>query len=160
MTINVRAAGSEDVQALVVLNRSVQELHLAHQPDYFKDADSRSVADWFSSMLQNPDVRVWVGEVGSVPAGYALTMTRDRPENAFCFGRRFCEIDQIAVSPAFRRRGVARALIQRVLEDARLRTLPDVELTSWCFNGDAHESFRALGSRRRSLASGERVHDV
>jgi ribosomal protein S18 acetylase RimI-like enzyme len=88
---------------------------------------------------------VWVAEVGSVPAGYALTITHDRPENVFSFGRRFCEIDQIAVSPVFRRRGVARALVERVLEDARLHAIPDVELTSWSINADAHDTFRALG---------------
>jgi ribosomal protein S18 acetylase RimI-like enzyme len=130
--------------------------HVTHQPDYFKDADSGWVADWFSSMLQNPGVRVWVAEVGSVAAGYALTITHDRPENVFCFGPRFCEIDHIAVSPAFRRRGVARALIERVPEDARLRALRDVELTSWCFNGDAHKTFRALGFMQKVIRFGRK----
>jgi len=155
----VRQAGSEDVPALVVLNRSVQKLHVAHRPDYFKDADSGSVAEWFSSMLQNPGARVWVGEVGGVPAGYVLMIAHDRPENAFCFGRRFCEIDQIAVSPAFRRRGVARALIERVLNDARLRALGDVEprgaLTATRMKASAR-----LASRRRSLASREKLMNV
>jgi len=156
MTINVRQATSDDVQALVVLNGSVQELHVIHQPDYFKETAPRSVADWFSSMLQNPAVRIWFAELGGFPAGYALTVAHDRSENAFCFARRFCEIDQIAVSPVFRRRGVARALIERALEDARFRAFPEVEVASWCFNTDAHEAFRALGFTQKVTRFGRK----
>jgi ribosomal protein S18 acetylase RimI-like enzyme len=158
--IAVRQASSDDVEALVVLNRSVQELHVIHQPDYFKNADPKSVADWFSSMLRNPAIRGWIAELESVPEtvpiGYALTIVHDRPEHPFRFAHRFCEIDQIAVSPAFRKSGVARALIERVLEDARLQAITDVELTSWCFNSDAHEAFRALGFTQKIVRFGRK----
>lgn len=126
----MRQAGSEDVEALFVLNRSVQELHVIHQPDYFKHADPK---------VRRRLVQLDAGEFGcprvergeSVPAGYALTILHDRPEQPFRFAHRFCEIDRIAVSPEFRGRGVARALIERVLQDARLHAIEDVELTSW-----------------------------
>ena len=96
-------------------------------------------------MLQKPAVRAWIAESDGSAAGYALTIIHDRSENAFSFGRRFCEIDQIAVALPFRRRGIARALVERVLEDARSRGISDVELTSWSFNTDAHHAFHALG---------------
>jgi ribosomal protein S18 acetylase RimI-like enzyme len=145
MTTRVRQAGAGDAELLADLNRSVQELHVAHRPDYFKTADAIAVAGWFRSKLKDSDVRAWIAEWDGSVVGYALTITYDRPENAFGFARRFCEIDQIAVSPAFRRRGIARALVERVLEDARLRAIADVELTSWCFNTEAQDAFRALG---------------
>jgi ribosomal protein S18 acetylase RimI-like enzyme len=123
-------------------------------------------------MLRNPAVRVWVAELESVPGqrafpgqrtfpvGYAFTILYDRPENPFRFAHRFCEIDQIAVSAEFRGRGVARTLIQRVLEDARSNAIADVELTSWCFNGDAHEAFRALGFTQKIVRFGRRADDA
>ena len=107
MTITVRQADVGDVEALVALNRFVQDLHVAHQPDYFKQTDAMLVADWFRCMLRNIAARAWIAESGGCPVGYALTITYDRPENAFCPARRFCEVDQIAVSTAFRRRGVS-----------------------------------------------------
>ncbi len=157
MTIAIRQADVGDVDALVALNRFVQDLHVAHQPDYFKQADARLVADWFHCMLQNIAARVWIAESGGCPVGYALTITYDRPENAFCPARRFCEVDQIAVSTAFRRRGVARVLVKRVLEDARSRAIFDVELSSWSFNADAHHTFRALGFREKSVRFGRKT---
>ena len=58
---------------------------------------------------------------------------------------RLLGFNQLAVSPAFRRRGIARALVECVLEDARSRGISDVEVTSWPFNTDAHDAFRSLG---------------
>lgn len=145
MTTCVRLANHRDVELLVTLNQVVQELHVAARPDYFKQVDAREVAAWFRSRLQKDTVRAWIAEYKGSLAGYALTQTFDRAENTFCSARRFCEIDQIAVAPAFRRCGVARALAQHVLDDARARGIPEVELTSWSFNHQAQAAFRALG---------------
>src|SRR4029077_11956113 len=99
--VSLRQAGLDDGEVLAALNRSVQELHVAHRPEYFKRPDAASVAEWFRSMLQNPAVRAWIAESDGAPAGYALTIVHDKPENAFGYARRYCEIDQIGVAPAF-----------------------------------------------------------
>jgi ribosomal protein S18 acetylase RimI-like enzyme len=151
MAISVRHADSADVGALVALNRFVQNLHIAHHPDCFKQADSVLVADWFHCMLRNTAARVWIAESEGSPVGYALTITYDRPESAFSHARRFCEIDQIAVSPTSRRRGIARALVERVVEDARSHAIYGIELSSWSFNTDAHAAFRSLGFAEKSV---------
>jgi hypothetical protein len=66
MTITIRQAGVGDVEALVVLNCFLQELHVTHRPGRFKQADGISVADWFSSMLRNTaaDVNDWALQAG------------------------------------------------------------------------------------------------
>ena len=145
MSVNVRQATVDDVDDLVALSRCVQELHVAHRPDTFKDADSDYVAEWFNSKLQDPAVRAWIAESDGRPVGYVLAINHDRPENTFCFARRFCEIDQIGVLPAFRRKGIARLLVHQVLEYVQSEDITDVELTSWSFNSEAHDAFRALG---------------
>jgi ribosomal protein S18 acetylase RimI-like enzyme len=152
--ISIREAGAEDGDILVRLNRSVQELHAAHRPEYFKPPDPAAVADWFRSMLENPAVRAWIAEWDGSPAGYALTLVVEKPENAFGYARRFCEIDQIGVAPEFRRQGIARALVERVFEYARRRGIAEVELSSWHFNEEAHDAFRALGFREKAVRFG------
>ena len=47
----------------------------------------------------------------------------------------------------------ARALVECVLEDARSRAIFDVELSSWSFNVDAHDTFRALAAINDFLAA-------
>ena len=36
-------------------------------------------------------------------------------------------------------------LVQAALDEARRRGIRDIELSSWSFNGEAHETFRRLG---------------
>jgi len=61
------------------------------------------------------------------------------------------EIDQIAVDPVWRRRGVGRALMAAALAEADKRGLRYVELFSWAFNTDAHTLFRGFGFEPRHL---------
>ena len=147
--LEVRPAGVDDITALVNLNRFVQDLHFMNVPQRFRPMDEKAVSGWFRSMMDIPDARAWIVESMGSPVGYVLAVTYDRPENPFCHRRLFCEIDHIAIAPAFRKKGLARALVERVLGDALSRGIQDVELSSWCFNNEAHAAFDALGFRRQ-----------
>jgi ribosomal protein S18 acetylase RimI-like enzyme len=147
MTITVREAQERDVDLLVDMNRIVHDLHVAAVPAYFRHPEPGAVAELFRSKLRRPEVRVWIASIGEVPVGYAVSVCRERLESAICLARRFHELDEIAVSPAHRQSGVARALVERVLADARAQGVRDVELTAWSFNSDAQAAFEALGFR-------------
>jgi diamine N-acetyltransferase len=145
--ISVRQAGEGDVELLAELNRFVHEVHLNRMPQRFKPAETDAVSEWFRSMIQKPAVRAWIAESDGSAVGYVLATTCDWPETPFRSRRMFYQIDQIAVSPGFRRKGLARALVDCVLADARARGIQDIELNSWFFNTEAHDAFRALGFR-------------
>ena len=154
MAITIRDADESDVDLLVELSRIGQELHADALPAYFERHESRAAAAWIRSRLGRAESRTWIARAGDVPVGYVVAVVRDRPGDARCKPRRTCEIEEIAVSPAHRRQGVARALVDRVLADARARGIRDVELTSWSFNADAHRAFEALGFRPRIVRFG------
>lgn len=143
--ITLRRANGDDAQTLAVLAQSVHELHVAAVPHHFKPVDSEPFADWYRALLARDDVRAWIAFSGDVPVGYAVAIAYSRPENLLALARSYSELDQIGVLPSFRMKGVARALVEMVLEDARARGIRDVELSSWSFNQDAHKAFAALG---------------
>jgi GNAT superfamily N-acetyltransferase len=147
----IRRALPGDERRLAELNVFVQMLHAQHRPDFFKAARLDDVADWFASLLPRPHVHIWLAEVDGVGAGYVLVLQQERAENPFCLARRWHEIDQISVEPRSRRQGIARALIQKALAEAALDAVTDVEISSWSFNLDAHETFRRCGFRPRML---------
>lgn len=141
----LRSARSGDEEVLADLNRFVQTIHIARRPDYFRPTWAADVAAWFEALLRNPVARIWIAIEEGRPAGYVLAFHYERPENPFCLARRWCEIDQIAVDPSRRRRGIARALIQEAIQNAAADGIRDVELSAWSFNDEAHETFRRLG---------------
>jgi len=157
MLITIRDADAGDVEVLADLSEGAQELHAGALPAFFKKPERGAVVDLFRAKLERGDVRAWIAEVDGMPAGYAVAAIRERPENALCHPRRLFEVDEIAVSVAHRRQGVARALIERVLTQARSEGIREVELTSWSFNVEAHAAFRALGFGPRVIRFGRDV---
>ena len=149
--MKVRRAVVGDEQALAALNRFVHDLHAARRPDYYKTTRVEDVAAWFRERLESPIPAAWIAEENGVPIGYVLALFYDRPDNAFRQARQWCEIDQIAVDPAWRRRGIGRILMDAALDEARARAISHVELSSWAFNTDAHAMFRRLGFEPRMV---------
>ena len=149
--MTVRPAFAVDAPILALLNHFVQDTHVARRPDYFRETQTDDVEAWFRSLLRTPDSAAWIAEEDGAPIGYVLVRFHERPESPFVFVRRWCEIDQIAVDPAWRRRGVGRALIRAALDATRERGVRHVELPSWAFNDDAHEAFRRWGFAPRLL---------
>jgi ribosomal protein S18 acetylase RimI-like enzyme len=149
--IAVRAARTGDEVALAGVAAVVQALHFAERPDVFKPVNPDGLREWFRAAINDPAKRIVVADVDGVVAGYAVVLDGERHESAFAAGRRWREVDQLAVLPSFQRRGVARALIEHVAATAVADGISALELNTWAFNRAAHEAFRRLGFRERSL---------
>jgi GNAT superfamily N-acetyltransferase len=146
--VATRRAVLGDEEVLAELNAVVHDLHVTHNPGYFKPTERHEVATWFRALLEMPTVRIWIADVEGAAAGYAAVFLHERPANLFCHPRRWLEINQLAVRPERRRAGVARALVAVVLRAADADEIAEVELSTWVFN-DA-----ASASRPGSSASG------
>ena len=145
MNITIRRAISGDETVLAELNAFVHELHVANNPAYFKPTIHQEVVAWFQGLLDNPGARIWIAEEDGAAIGYLVARLSERAENVFGRSRRWLEIDQIGVRPNWRRMGVARGLVDVVLQAAESEGIRDVELSSWVFNSEAQEAFRKLG---------------
>jgi GNAT superfamily N-acetyltransferase len=150
----IRRAVLGDERTLAELNAFVHDVHVISNPAYFKPSVREEVIAWFLGLLEKSTVRIWVAEVDGVPVGYASTFLHERAETAFCHSRRWLEVDQLGVRPDWRRRGIARALVQVVLGMAKDEGIREVELSSWVFNNAAHDAFRRLGFTPRVVRFG------
>jgi GNAT superfamily N-acetyltransferase len=145
MDLEVRRARLEDIGPLVALQREVQELHLVNRPADFKPLNDEEVTGWLRGVLQSEEAAIWVAVATGKIVGNAVAMRKHRAEHTYSPARTWCEVDQIVVTRAQRRKGIARALLQAVVDDARAKGIAEIELTSWSFNTDAHRAFEAFG---------------
>jgi diamine N-acetyltransferase len=145
----VRGASVGDAETLAALNRFVHDTHLVRRPDYFTPRRVEDVSAWFRERLDHVSTAAWIAQEGDAAVGYLLMFVHERAQNPFRHARRWCEIDQIAVDPAWRRRGIGTALMTAALEEASARGVRDVELSSWAFNSDAHAMFQRFGFEPR-----------
>ena len=149
--MKIRLAVPGDEPTLAALNAVAQDAHVAAHPEVFRPARLRDVTDWFGAFLKSPTAAAWIAEEGGAAVGYITAQYQERPEGPFTFARRWCEIDQLVVVSTHRRRGVARALIDAVVADARANGVREVELCVWEFNEAAQAAFRRLGFAPRHL---------
>jgi GNAT superfamily N-acetyltransferase len=154
MAVSVRLARPGDESALAGLNAFVHDLHLANHQRHFKPARLDEVAHWFGTMIQQFSVRIWIAEERGVPIGYASVVMREEPETPFRHARRWYEIEHIAVQPSRRLLGVARALVQAVVESALGGGIEEIEVTSWTFNEGAQVALRKLGFSPKNVRFG------
>jgi GNAT superfamily N-acetyltransferase len=141
----VRAAKTHDLAALTKLNGDVQALHFASRPDQFKPVDLRQIEGWVDDLLRSPSTKVWVAELDGAVIGYAVAVQRERAETPFLHERVWWDLDAIGVRAENRRTGVARALVERVVSEARAQGIAEIELNSWAFNAAAQAAFGHLG---------------
>lgn len=130
---------------IVRLNRVVQDLHAAQEPQCFRPFDAAAVTHFLQQALQEPSVIVLLAVDGEKPMGYVLLRMHDRPGNAYALPRKFIDLEQIAVDPDARKRGVGTALIDESFAAAKSLGYTDVELSVWHFNEEAQRFFRRMG---------------
>ena len=145
MEIEIRAATLGDAAVLGGLCASVQELHLTAHPEVFKPVDVAGLERWFRDILASGAAKIWIAATKNAPAGYVLVVDQRSGDSVFCYERRWYELQQIGVAPEYRRRGVARALVGRVIESAAAENVNHIELNTWTFNQAAQTTFQNLG---------------
>jgi diamine N-acetyltransferase len=142
--ITIRLSTPADLEALARLNRMAQDLHVEHEPRYFKAIDHDEIRHWFQAFLGNPGARIWIAELDGVALAYAAAQVRARDPNPFSPGIRWCHV---AVVREHRGKGIARRLLEEVSNAAASDGATELQLSTWVFNADAQEAFARLGFR-------------
>lgn len=143
--MDILKANAAHLKVIVTLNRVVQGLHAKEEPRRFRLFEEGAVTKFFQCALDDPAVTVLLAIDGDKPLGYALLRVQNRPEEAFSLPRSFVELEQIAVDPESRKRGVGSALIDEALAVADSLGPGDLELSVWDFNSDARRLFQRKG---------------
>ena len=142
MAVLVRPASEADLDAIVELNRFVQQLHADLHPDDFKQApDADGVRAFFVARLS----AIAVAESESAIVGYVWYETQSLPETAFSPAKSRLYVHHLSVAPSARRRGVAAALMRHVERLASVRGLSEIVLGAWAANKVALRFFAAQG---------------
>jgi len=146
-TLTLRAATEGDVDAYFSLFREVQAPHVAERPDLFQpaeltDAFRAHVADAVKA-AHKEIVIAWLGDVAVGAVHYEMSSLD--PTGVYLIDRPMIWIESIAVLPAYRGKGIGRALIALVREVAARHGIADLGLEVWSFNEDARKAFEASG---------------
>jgi ribosomal protein S18 acetylase RimI-like enzyme len=160
MTISVRVASAADIDAIVRLNRDVQQLHAELEPSFFKsDFDNEEVAAFFAAKLALSENHIRLADGGDGPNGYVWFEVQERPETPLTLARKRICIHHLSVQPRARRHGIASALLRQVEAEALIGGITSIALDTWAANGSARSFFEARGFTPFNLSLGKRLND-
>jgi ribosomal protein S18 acetylase RimI-like enzyme len=146
MNIAVRRASEADAEVVSLLNADVQSLHASAVPTRFKPLGPDTFpATAARRLLVNPSNLVFIAELDSEPAGYAYAEVVHLPESPLRHAWDEVHLHHISIRPAYRRKGVASALLDYVRAAADEIGISLVTLQVWSFNEGAQAFFRRQG---------------
>ncbi len=124
MPVAIRKANTADAEILSSLNVDVQAIHWTALPSQFRPPGPNTFPPAAAAALvAQPGSLVFVAEVDSLGVGYAYAEVIHRPETSFRYADDLVYLHHISVRPAYRKRGVGRALMDAVRSAADERDI-------------------------------------
>jgi diamine N-acetyltransferase len=145
--MTIRKATVADLPLLVTLSQTVQRQHADAHPELFRqNPPTEEAAAAFQKMMESPN-GYWLIAEEKIACGYLYAYFLERKESWVTSACKVCTIHHVSVEPSFRRRGIARALVAALKDEAVSRGYDRIELDVWSFNSTAKECFARLGFR-------------
>ena len=150
-TFDIQRATPGDASAIARLNAHVHDLHVDAHPTTFRPTDLDELTTTFRGWIESETDAFFIAHADDgTPIGYIRTRFRDIPPTSFHHHRISLEIDQIAVNPVHRRRGLAHAFVELARTEARARGASAIHLSTWAFNEGAQAFFESEGFEPRT----------
>ena len=111
-----------------------------------REARTHPIEDSLSTAIDHPDHEVFVGELDSVPVGYAVVRRESLPD-----GGSLAVLDDLYVDPGARRIGVGETLMNAVLDWARARDCIGIDSLALPGNRDTKNFFESFGLVARAI---------
>jgi len=125
--MKVRTAEESDVPGLVELWVEFMDFHTALDPDFARSSNATANwADYITSILDDETYRVLVATDGQVLTGYIVAIVQEYPPIRTI--EKFGFIQEIAVARQFRRKGIARQLLECAEVWLIAKGVPQVEV--------------------------------
>ena len=134
------------MEAVNRLLAQVLAVHHCGRPDLFRPTGKKYTDAELLGIFRNPDSPVFVYESDGVVLGYAFCAIR-MLESGSLQPITSLYVDDICVSEEARRRGIGRALFERVKRYAREAGCHNITLHVWACNPEARAFYESLGLR-------------
>ena len=129
------------------LRAMVNELHVEGRPDIFRPGFTDELKNYIYQKFDSENSDVIAALINGKICGFAMVEYIDRPASPYRLSQRSVVIDELGVDTAYRRRGVASALVAFCRQEARRKGFERIELNMWEFNEAALSFYEAVGFR-------------
>src|SRR4051812_24350001 len=115
-SVSVRRAELSDIHELCRLFFQGAKFHEEHAPSFFQVPSEPWAIEFFQGHFKNPNVTVFLAEIGNSIVGQARCEIRNSPNIELLRPNTTLQIEEVVVDESHRRRGVAKKLISAIEE--------------------------------------------
>lgn len=144
-SIAVRFAKRGELEAVNVLRRQVNDLHVSGRPDIFRDGFVPELEQHIYERFDDPSSAVIAAFCEGTLCGFATVEYKTKPLSPYSLERKIYQVEEFGVDEAFRRKGAGRALVEFMKNDAAQKGYDRMELDMWEFNEGALAFYEAVG---------------
>jgi ribosomal protein S18 acetylase RimI-like enzyme len=146
MDLLIRTATLADYDAVCEVIAEADALHREALPRVFREPDGPARTEQFiAEAIAAEDSALWVAVHQGRIIGLLHAKMRETADVPILVPRRYIVIDNLVVRREFRRRGVARGLMEMAHHWAREKGLAQIDLNVWEFNKEAIAFYESLG---------------
>lgn len=148
MSLAIRVAAEADFESLCRIFQEINACHSQALPQIFRPLEPEQAMHNYRYLLdeiKKENVAIYIAEVDETVVGAIHVSVRQSPDFWAFAPRRYAWIDNLAVSVAYRGRGIGSTLVATAREWATDRDITQLELNVWSFNQDAIRFYERLG---------------
>jgi ribosomal protein S18 acetylase RimI-like enzyme len=144
--MKIRTAKIDDTDAISLLNNQVQAIHAREFPHIYKppSRDTFSSSE-ISDLLKKEKNIIFAAEENHQIIGYVFAEIMNYPETSIRYNMDVIFIQHISIKESYRRKGVGKLLLKRVLRLAEEKGISIIMLDVWTFNKEAANFFKKQG---------------
>lgn len=146
--MKIRRAEERDIEKVLDLLKQVLTVHADIRPDYFVHGTTKYNREELQEMFkdENRPVYVYVND-DDIVLGYAFVEIKEQPKADVLVPFKYFYIDDICVDEAARCQGVATALYNHVVSEARRLGCYEINLNVWEGNDNARRFYESMGMK-------------
>lgn len=151
MSVQIQAATLEDANAFAVLFNTVEAYHRQHMPSRYRQPPENYAIEFFQQALTSENSKIFFAVSDADIVGYILVNIKEIGSSPMLNPGKFFFVEQLAISPAARRRNIGTELMNFAEQLAKKMGFNEVELNYWMFNDVAEKFYRTLGYEPRRV---------
>ena len=141
MSIKYVVAEKSDIETLTRFRLDYIEADIGGVKEEERDIIEERLPIYYSEHL-GKDFFVYMAKDGDAPVGCCFLLVTEKPSNVHFLRGLTGTVLNVYVKPEYRRRGIAKHLMNNLLDDAKEKELDYVELKS---TDDGYQLYRSLG---------------
>ncbi|WP_456270936.1 GNAT family N-acetyltransferase [Bacillus sp. AK031] len=144
----IREATKSDYEVVHKIQKQVHEFHTNERPDHYRMADITLDKEYFNSLIDGENTKVFLFEKDQ-PIAYTILTIKNTEERPILIPKKVVYMDDFGVDVKYRGKGLGKEFFGKIVDFAKKIEASSLELGVWEFNEDAIKFYESMNLKTK-----------